>query len=104
MRSFKDFEGKTIRLTAERLAHIREHPEMRGLSRQIRETLTHPLKVVQSLSDSGVRLYYRFYFSTKVGDKYLCVVVKLRGDDAFVLTAYLTDTLKKGVMLWPKRL
>ncbi len=104
MRVFKDFEGKTIRLTTERFAHIREHPEMRGLVKQIKETLTRPLKVVQSSSDSEVRLYYRFYFSTKVGDKYLCVVVKLRGDDAFVLTAYLTDTLKKGVMVWPKRL
>lgn len=104
MKLFKDFEGKAIRLTTERLRHIREHPEMRGLAGQIKEVLAHPLKVVQSVSDPEVRLYYRFYFSTKVGDKYLCVVVKMRGDDAFVLTAYLTDTLKKGVMVWPKRL
>lgn len=104
MKLFKDFDGKTIRLTAERLRHIREHPEMRGLSGKIKEVLVHPLRVIQSLSDPEVRLYYHFYFSTKVGDKYLCVVVKLRGNDAFVLTAYLTDTLKKGVVVWPKRL
>jgi len=104
MKLLKDFEGRTIRLTLERLEHIREHPEMRGLSGRIKETLAHPLKVVQSLSDSEVRLYYRFYFATVVGNKYLCVVVKVREDDAFVLTAYLTDTLKKGAVLWPKRL
>jgi hypothetical protein len=40
---------------------------------------------------------------TRVGDKYLCVVVKLIADDAFVLTAYLTDTVKKGRLLWPAR-
>jgi molybdopterin synthase catalytic subunit len=38
-----------------------------------------------------------------VGAKYICVVVKLAGDDAFVLTAYLTDRIKKGVPLWPKK-
>ncbi len=26
----------------------------------------------------------------------------LAGEDAFVLTAYLTDTIKKGVPLWPQ--
>ena len=36
-----------------------------------------------------------------MGDKYLCVVVKVVGTDAFVLTAYLTDTIKKGQQLWP---
>jgi hypothetical protein len=31
------------------------------------------------------------------------VVVKLIADDAFVLAAYLTDTVKKGRLLWPAR-
>jgi hypothetical protein len=48
-------------------------------------------------------LRYRYYVGTRVGDKYLCVVVKLVADDAFVLTAYLTDTVKKGRLLWPAR-
>jgi hypothetical protein len=37
-----------------------------------------------------------------VGGKYLCVVVKVREVDAFVVTAYLTDRVKKGNLLWPK--
>ena len=36
-------------------------------------------------------MYYRFSVGTMVGDKFLCVVVKIVGDEAFVLTAYLTD-------------
>ncbi len=100
----KDFQGKRIRLTDERLKHILEHPEMRGLANRIKETIAKPFKVIQSVSDSDVKLYYRFYFATVVGDKYLCVVVKAKDDDAFVLTAYLTDTIKKGAVLWPKRL
>lgn len=30
-------------------------------------------------------------------------LVKVVGADAFVLTAYLTDTIKKGQQLWPPR-
>jgi hypothetical protein len=90
-------------LTDERLAHILEHPEMVGLDDAIGETLSQPQRVIQSLSDPQARLYYRYYVGTRVGDKYLCVVVKVVGADAFVLTAYLTDTIKKGYQLWPPR-
>jgi len=37
-----------------------------------------------------------------VGDKHLCVVVKMSEVDAFVLTAYLTDGVKRGWRLWPE--
>jgi hypothetical protein len=57
--------------------------------------------VVESLSDAQARLYYRFYVGTRVGDKHLCVVVKVLQEDAFVVTAYLTDKVKKGKVLWP---
>jgi len=59
---------------------------------------------VQSLSDPEAHLYYRFYFGTRVDDKYLCVVVKIKDDDSFILTAYLTDTIKKGEVIWPRKL
>jgi hypothetical protein len=38
-----------------------------------------------------------------VGGKWLCVVVKYLPDDAFVITAYLTETMKAGETLWPKK-
>lgn len=102
MRTLHDFEGLAIRLTEERLTHILEHPEMAGMEESIERTLAAPEQVVQSFSDPEARLYYRFYFGTIVGDKYLCVVVKVTATDAFVLTAYLTDRIKKGVLVWPK--
>lgn len=102
MRILRDHQGLNIRLTEERLAHILEHPEMRGMEQAIEETLLHPERVVQSFSDPQARLYYRFYFGTMVGDKYLCVVVKVADSAAFVLTAYLTDRIKKGVLVWPR--
>jgi hypothetical protein len=67
----------------------------------IGEALMHPDRVVESVGDPSVRLYYRFYEKTMVGRKYVCVVVKVTNRDAFVLTAYLTDRVKRGVSLWP---
>jgi hypothetical protein len=102
MKVLHDFQGLAIRLTDERLSHILEHPEMAEMEAAIEDTLLHPERVVQSFADPEARLYYRFYVGTCVGDKYLCVVVKVKQDDAFVLTAYLTDRIKRGVQLWPK--
>ncbi len=75
---------------------------MASMEGAIEETLRNPERVVQSFSDPQAHLYYRFYFRTIVGGKYLCVIVKTLASDAFVLTAYLTDRIKKGVPLWPR--
>ncbi len=74
---------------------------MIGSRSAVAETLREPEAVIQSTSDPLARLYYRFYHRTMVGGKHLCVVVKVRQDDAFVVTAYLTDRAKKGIVLWP---
>ena len=101
MKVLRDFQGLAIRLTDARRTHILEHPELVPMEPAIEETLLHPEQVVQSFSDPQARLYYRCYFRTIVGSKFLCVVVKALDDDAFVLTAYLTDRITKGVALWP---
>jgi hypothetical protein len=103
MQLYVDYQGMRIRLTDERLAHILEHPEMKNMEARIAQTLAEPQQVVESLSDLQVRLYYRFYVGTRVGNKHLCAVVKVVDMDAFVVTAYLTDTVKKGRMLWQRR-
>lgn len=102
MRTLHDFQGLSIRLTDERLAHILDHPEMAGQEAAIQDTLLQPERVVESLADPGARLYYRFYVGTRVGDRFMCVVVKVAGEDAFVLTAYLTDRIKRGRQVWPE--
>jgi len=97
-----NYEGRTIRLTPERLAHILEHPEMAGLEQALEETVVAPQQVVQSRNDPQVKLYYRHYLGTRVGDKYLCIVVKETDEDSFVITAYLTDRINRGTLLWPR--
>jgi hypothetical protein len=95
-----DFEGRSIRLTNERLAHLREHPEMTSAEPWIVERLLCPSTVIQSASDPSVHLYYRRYPNTMVGAKWLCVVVKVDVVDPFIITAYLTDKPKRGTTLW----
>jgi hypothetical protein len=102
MRLLRDFRGLEIRLTDERLEHILEHREMVGKEGAIEETLRSPERVVESLFDPKARLYYRFYQATEVGPKHLCIVVKISHDDAFVVTAYLTDSVKRGWSVWPE--
>lgn len=103
-RRFRDFEGRAVRLTEERWEHIQEHPEMVGMLDAIAQTLASPEAVIRSLADPKTHLYHRFYVGTKVGDKFLCVVVKVQDDDAFVLTAYLTDKIRRGTVLWHAKL
>ena len=75
MKILRDYEGREVRLTDERLAHILEHPEMVGLEDAIGDTLAQPQRVIQSLSDPQARLYYRYYVGTRVGDKFGSVSV-----------------------------
>ena len=102
MQQLLDFQGRVIRLTDERLAHILGHPEMAGLRSEIEQTLRSPHTVIRSRADPTANLCYRFYSQTAFGGKWLCVVVKYTLDDAFMLTAYLTDKIKAGDVLWPK--
>ena len=103
MRHLPDFADRLIRLTNERWEHIVERAEMDGLQGTIAETLLTPREMVQSATDESAWLYYRSCPRTIVGARFLCVVVKHDGDDAFVLTAYLTDRIKKGLRIWPTR-
>ena len=50
-----------------------------------------------------MRLYYRYYPNTVVSGKYLCAVVKAPAGAAFLVTAYLTDRVKKGDVLWRRK-
>jgi hypothetical protein len=103
MVSLQDCFGNNVTLTSERLLHILEHPEMRGMEAEIRTTLLNPETVRRSLSDESVNLFYRFYARTVLNGKWLCVVVKYREADAFIVTAYLTNAIKPGEELWPKK-
>ena len=56
-----------------------------------------PEEIRRSKSDpEAVRLYHKWYYGTTEGDKWVCVVVKTFPDDAFVMTALVTPTIKGG--------
>jgi hypothetical protein len=103
MKMILDCFGQSVRLTDDRLAHILEHAEMAGMENELERVLLRPAEVRRSRSDEDVRLFYEFYPGTRVGGKWLCVVVKYLANDAFVITAYLTDTVKAGETLWPRK-
>ena len=102
MKTIRDCFGRNVRLTVERLSHILQHQEMVGMEGEIERVLESPAEVRVSRSDDTVHLFYEFYAQTRVGEKWLCVVVKYHPEDAFVVTAYLTDQLKPGDTIWPK--
>jgi len=70
---------------------------------KIQDTLLYPDIIVRSRTDPGVDLFYRYYRITPVTEKYLCVVVKILVGDTFIITAYFTDTIKSGDILWEKK-
>ena len=102
VRILTDYQGRAVRLTEERRKHILLHREMVGMEPAMEETVRAPQLVIRSRSDASASLSYRFYRRTRVGDKWLCVVVKIGEDDAFVVTAYLTDKPRQGVIVWPQ--
>ena len=75
MKTIKDCFGNSVRLTDERLPHILEHPEMKGMGAEIERVLHQPQLVRRSRTDTAVRLFYEFYAQTIVGGQWLCVVV-----------------------------
>lgn len=101
MRILRDCFGNSIRLTTERLEHIRLHPEMVDLETETGFALESPNAARRPRTDTDVNLFYRFCRATIVGDKWLCVVAKRDSTGAFVVTAYLTDKMKQGEDIWP---
>ena len=104
MKWYKDIHGRQIRFTDERWKHIKiDHQEMSENTEKIQETLLAPDKIIRSKTDPEVELFYRYYDVTPVTNKYLCIVVKTFVGDLFIITAYFTDTIKRGEILWEKK-
>jgi hypothetical protein len=104
MKIIKGLKNRNIRFTSEREDHItNDHPEMVGQYDKIKATLAEPQVIVKSKTDRNVELFYNHYQKTPVTEKYLCIVVKTLKDDQFIITAYFTDTIKRGEILWRKK-
>ena len=99
----QDLFGRRILLTDEGWAHIiGRRRYMADFRDEIGETLREPEEIRRSNSvPETTRLYYKEYNGTSVGDKWMCVAVKVLPDEAFIVSAYVTDRIKKGELLWP---
>lgn len=74
-----------------------KHPVMAGRLAEVQLALSDPDEVRQSSRDDNVLLFYR-------GQKprWQCVVTRSQGQEGFVITAYPTDAVKAGVVIWTR--
>ena len=61
---------------------------------RVAETLAESDEVRPSRSSPTVNLYYRLYSDLRGRNRYICLVVKEERTYAFVLTGYLTRSIK----------
>jgi hypothetical protein len=75
-----------------------KHPVMAGREDDVKSTLQNPSEIRQSKSDLAV---YLFYQPERIG-RWVCAVAKRLDGDGFLITAYPTDAIKEGELVWPK--
>ena len=91
--------GKRISVSAEYWRKITtlKPPALKGKEELVKEALTSPEQVRESKSDPTVKLYY-----LSQGRWHICVVVKHKNGDGFIVTGYFTDRIKEGHVIWTK--
>lgn len=70
---------------------------------RVEETLVDPDEVRESARSSSIWLFYKFYANTPVSEKYLLVIVEILNGEGFIVTAFFTDKVKKGGLIWKKK-
>ncbi len=95
--------GRAVSLDEDRWGHLLEHPEMKNQLDRIKETVTNPDEVRESVHDPSVLLFYKLYEETPVAQKYLLVAIKTLNREGFIVTAFFTDSVKKGGVVWKKK-
>lgn len=93
---------KVIRLDDYRWKHMLAHPEMENQLSKVEETLVDPDEVRESVRSSSVWLFYKLYTKTSVSRKYLLVAVQVLDGEGFIVTAFFTDKVKRGGLIWKK--
>jgi hypothetical protein len=90
--------GTTIRLTAERWAHItEEHSELAGMRFEVLETIAQPLRIYKGGNRECLAIR-----EIETG-KFLVAVYRETDADGFLITAFLTrriKSLEKREILW----
>ena len=75
-----------------------KHPVMKGHRDDVIQTLTQPDEIRRSRKDESVLLFYR-----GTAPRWICAVTKnVDGHDGYLITAYPTDRVKIGDVIWKK--
>jgi len=76
---------------------LTKHPELEGKLDDVQKTLLQPTEIRKSKRDELIFLFY------SENEKFwLCVVTKKIGLEGFLVTAYITDRIKEGEIVWRK--
>ena len=75
-----------------------KHPAMADRENDVRDALQNPSEIRQSKRDPDV---YLFYKPERLG-RWVCAVSKRLDGDGFLITAYPTDAIKEGELIWPR--
>lgn len=72
-----------------------KHPILEDRLDDVIATLTDPQEIRRSTKDPAVLLFYRSSVP-----RFLCVVTRQENGEGFLITAYPTDSFKKGEIVW----
>jgi hypothetical protein len=75
-----------------------KHPVMAGREDDVQEALAKPDEIRQSRSDDSVYLFYKSYRRRR----WVCAVSRKINAEGFLITAYPTDAIKEGRLIWPE--
>ncbi len=91
--------GKAISITGDHRRRLitNKHPVMAGREAEVRAVLENADEIRVSKVDSSVFLYYK-----GSNGRFLCVVAKHLNDEGFIITAYPTDKIKEGKLVWKR--
>lgn len=74
-----------------------KHPVLKGCEDEVREALSQPDEIRKSSKDPNVFLFYHGEHP-----RWVCAVTRREGNGGFLITAYPTEAIKAGEIIWKK--
>ena len=95
-----DFQDRAVRLTEDRHLHIAQADDPDLWEKAISDTLSRPDDVIETFHHPDLRLFYRIYSREAARGENFYVVVKVRGYDMLIVTAFFGKELSWGGKTW----
>ncbi|MBD2150171.1 hypothetical protein H6F44_08575 [Pseudanabaena sp. FACHB-1277] len=91
--------GLTVRTSEEYWQKvIVKHPDIANLELEVQQALANPDEIHRSSRDENILLFY----AVLKAKRWVVAVAKRLNGDGFLITAYQTDAIKEGELLWHK--